>query len=457
MKIAMFALFFFLSAGLQAQKQNYDLVNYTAPNGWSKEEKQTVITYTKTDNAKGSWCQISIVKSTDSKGSIEADFNSEWQELVVKPFSVKDLPQLSEAPDENGWKAKGGLAKFQFNKKDAIVMLTTMSGYQRCASIVATTNNQAYMSNIQSFLESVDMVKPAANTGTNKTSEPVRKTDYITATGFHFTTTNFDDGWTSTAQEDWVELSKGNIKVLLHYPKQGTIFPADPEPLTNAAWNILVAPRYRDLKNYKVVSPSVSYDRSYIGFGNAKDNTGKNVFLVFYRGGNSGWIEFIAPDKSSFYQAFGVNTDALDWNTSNTVLEPLKKMATYNRFALAPADLNGSWTNDFTGMHELYSVYTGQYAGTNMYQSSETFDFFKGSNYNWELIVVNGPGGAAKLTNVKNSGNCSVPNNWQINFSNIEGKPKTYDAYFSCIKGARILWMRDSQIKNGYSSYGLRK
>ena len=30
-------------------------------------------------------------------------------------------------------------------------------------------------------------------------------------------------------------------------------------------------------------------------------------------------------------------------------------------------------------------------------------------------------------------------------FFEMEGKPKTYDAYFSFVKGGRILWMNDAQ------------
>lgn len=33
--------------------------------------------------------------------------------------------------------------------------------------------------------------------------------------------------------------------------------------------------------------------------------------------------------------------------------------------------------------------------------------------------------------------------NWQINFSDMEGKPRTFNAYFSCIKGLLILWLDD--------------
>jgi hypothetical protein len=34
--------------------------------------------------------------------------------------------------------------------------------------------------------------------------------------------------------------------------------------------------------------------------------------------------------------------------------------------------------------------------------------------------------------------------NWQIRLSDIEGKPRTYNVHFSCIKGLRILWIDNS-------------
>ena len=59
-----------------------------------------------------------------------------------------------------GWEIKAGVGKFTFNKGDAIAMLTTMSGFNRCVSIVATTNSQDYLKDIETFLSSVDLQKP---------------------------------------------------------------------------------------------------------------------------------------------------------------------------------------------------------------------------------------------------------------------------------------------------------
>jgi hypothetical protein len=64
---------------------------------------------------------------------------------------------------------------------------------------------------------------------------------------FQFSTTNWDDGWVSNIKEDWVEVTKGDVKVLLHYPQASTNIAADPEPYVNNAWNILVSKRYNNL------------------------------------------------------------------------------------------------------------------------------------------------------------------------------------------------------------------
>lgn len=436
-----------------AQKQTYDLVSYTPPAGWKKEIKDNLTVYTVTDTKKNTWCQIFIVKSTISKGSIEADFESEWQELVVKNYKPAEAPQTGEVQEADGWKIKGGVGKFVFNNQEAMVLITTTSGYGRCVSIVAITNSEEYTSDITNIMESVEMVKPSTNntiTQTNTVSAGDNK--------FAFTTTNFDDGWTSTIHEDWVQIKKGNMKVLLHYPKEGTVFPADPEVLTTAAWNILVAPRYSSLKNYKTSYIS-TFDRPNLGMGYAVENaTGKNVFILLFRQGHSGWLEFISPDKNSFIQQFKFDPETIQWDSNSDLMMPLVNMTGYNKFAVAASDLKGKWTSDFSGIQQLYNVYTGQYAGMNMNQSNEEF-VFKGSSYNWKLLVVKGMVGNASYTEVKSAGQFSVPNNWQVNFSKIESGPKTFHAFWSCIKGARILNLLDANAPGSgiYTKYGLAK
>jgi starvation-inducible outer membrane lipoprotein len=157
-------VFFFLSANLFAQKETFDIIAYTPPAGWKKDVTGNIISYINTNTKNGSWCRIAIIKSTTSKGSMDADFESEWQDLVVKNYNPTEAPTLNEVQETDGWKTKEGAVKFRFNNADAMAMLTTISGFDRCASIVITTNSQEYLKDIDTFLTSVEFKKMEIST-----------------------------------------------------------------------------------------------------------------------------------------------------------------------------------------------------------------------------------------------------------------------------------------------------
>ena len=445
-------------AEANAQQKTYDLFTFTPPKGWNQSSQQNVMVYATTDNVKRTWAQIGIVKSTVSKGSINADFESEWKELIVKPYQqygVTDQPLMLDSQTFKGWKLWTGLGKFVFNKDTAFVLLNTISDKQRCASVTLMSNTTVYGKTLDEFVASINLPKPNETVVNNKQTLP---TVTASSTGFQFSTTNFDNGWTSTVQEDWVEVKKEKIRVLIHYPKEGTVFPADPEPLTNAAWNILVAPRYRNLRNYRTAYIT-TYNRPYLGMGYATENSsGKEVFVLLFRQGD-GWIEFITPDKNTFIQEYKFDPETIKWDSDSDLMNPLANMKGYNKFAVAASDFKGKWTSDFTGVMQMYNVYTGNYAGMNIHQSSMIFDFKDGSSYYWKLLAVNGMVGNLKFDQAESTGTFSVPNNWQLKCSKIEKGPKLYHAFWSCIKGARILNLLDAESPGSgiYTQYGLAK
>lgn len=445
---------------LSAQQQTYDIISFTLPKGWKKENVQNALQLSTTNNKNRTWAQIGIYKSTASKGSVDADFENEWNELVVKPYQqygVSSQPLGIDTQLVNGWKVWTGMGQFVFNNDTSVVLLNTFSDGQRCTSLTLMRNSNSYGKVLEEFLASVSVTNtsttaPQNDVVNNNTSAP------LSNTGFAFNTTNFDDGWTSVAKEDWVEVTKGGNKVFIHYPKEGTIFSADPDILTTAAWNILVAPRYTNLRNYKTTYIS-TYNRPILGMGTLTDASGKEVFIVLYRQGSTGWLEFVSDDKISFIQEFKFDPETIQWNSESDLMKPLEKMVGYNKFAIAASDFKGKWTSDFTGVQQLYNVYTGNYAGMNINQSNEEFVFGENSSYNWKLLVVNGMVGNMNYAQVKSSGTFSVLNNWQIRFSKIEGKTKTYNAHWSCIKGARLLNLLDAEYPGSgiYNQYGLAK
>lgn len=430
----------------RSQQQSFDIVSFTMPNGWKKQATATTFQLSKENTSTGGYCLITLLKSIPGSADAKANFDAAWETVVKETVKVSAPPVMQPSATEDGWEVQSGYAPFEGESGNGVALLITSTGYEKMVNLLVLTNTDVYEQEMTAFLESIHFKKQLpksndpVNTGNETKTAGVAKKD-----GFAFNTTNFDDGWTSMVQEDWVEVVKGNNKVFIHYPKEGTIFPADPAPLTNAAWDILVAPRYSNLKNYKTAYIS-NYERAYLGMGYLTDNSSrKQVFVLLFRQGNTGWLEFTAPDKNSFIQQYKFDPETIDWNSEAELLKPLIQMASYNKFAIAATDFTGSWSSDFTGIQQLYNVYTGNYAGMYMNQSNETFQFGKGNTYNWNIVAVNGMAGNAKFSQAKSSGTFSVLNNWQIKFSKIESSARTYNAFFSCIKGARLLHLSDAQ------------
>src|SRR5688572_12136287 len=122
-------LLLLLLAEVAAQQKTYDLFTFTPPKGWNQNDQQNTMVYSTTDKVKRTWAQIGIVKSTVSKGSISADFESEWKELVVKPYQqygITEQPLMLDSQTFKGWKLWTGLGKFVFNKDTAFVLLNTI-------------------------------------------------------------------------------------------------------------------------------------------------------------------------------------------------------------------------------------------------------------------------------------------------------------------------------------------
>jgi hypothetical protein len=253
-----------------------------------------------------------------------------------------------------------------------------------------------------------------------------------------------------------VKVVRGEVVVLLHYPTSKIdVSSADYKTISNNAWNTLVAPRYSNLNNFVLFPGSLDYERPHFVAADVTDNaTGKKVYVALFKRGNTGWIEFVTPDKNSFVKSFGLDISKIDYYTESVVWDPLKKMADYNKFAVGAADLQGKWTNSFSGMTQYVNVYTGLDAGATAHSSTEFFDFKPANSYHWELAVASGVVGNQKFQGAKSDGKFNLPNNWQIHFSDLEGKPKTYNAFFTCVKGARLLWLEDVAYPSGYTAYG---
>jgi hypothetical protein len=415
--------------------------------GWSQKNLDASIGFATSDNVKRTWAQITIVKSTTSKGSIDADFASEWDEFAVKLYNASNKPIALENESMNGWQVRSGTGKFVFNNENAAISVTTFSNGQRCISFTITTNSDIYESILDAFGASIS-IRATEATSINKA--PVVSAPASAKDQFQFGTTNFDDGWTSTVQEDWVEAHKGNIKVLLHYPrKEDAEYISQQVEQTRLFWNLLVAPRYASATDFFLYEYNNSYDPAHFASATLTDHSGKKQFVALFMKSKSGWIEVITPDKQTFINAFGVDRPDSYYDG----WQALFNLSGLNRFAVGENDLTGKWSSDFSGSMQYYSAFTGTYTGYNAYASRETFTFRSNKSYDWKLSTANSSNGQTVAQNTESSGTFSMKGNWQVICSKIQDGPRTYNTYFSCIKGGRILWLQDVSYGN-YTAYG---
>ena len=175
---------------LQAQQESFDMATFNRPADssafkWSKTQEGNIFSYTAVNTKDNSWCRINIVKSTSSKGSIEKDFSSEWQELILKNYTLTGSTTLNPVQQSGDWKTKSGASAFSYNNNNAMALLSTTSGNDRCMSIVATTNSTSYISRIETFLASVVLKKPETASTltivTGNTDRPLTGTWVISA------------------------------------------------------------------------------------------------------------------------------------------------------------------------------------------------------------------------------------------------------------------------------------
>jgi len=245
--------------------------------------------------------------------------------------------------------------------------------------------------------------------GESVIKEEVQKQPTVVSHSFAFTTTNFDDGWTSTVQEDWVQVTKGNIKVLIHYPnKKADEYNSVLLDGLKHAWNVLVAPKYSSAGNIEFKPTSGWESIEFAEADMIEKATGKTLHVVLFKknfsSGTGKYIEFITPDKNIFEQEFGSYENAVgDFGTSSG-WNKMINMVNYNKFAVAASDLTGKWTSNFTGMTQYVNAYTGASAGANTHASNENFEFGSGNTYKWDLGVASGFVGNIKFQSAKASG-----------------------------------------------------
>lgn len=137
------------------QTEKFGIIAYSPPKGWQKDNKQSFISYITINQNTGGFCLLALYSAITSNGSPEKDFEKEWNDLVVKPYGAANNPKTETRTNADGWKVIAGAATVQKNNLTSYVILTVFSGFEKTISVLANLNDQAYISDIDMFLNNM--------------------------------------------------------------------------------------------------------------------------------------------------------------------------------------------------------------------------------------------------------------------------------------------------------------
>lgn len=159
--LSSFIVCLFISQAAVAQKESLGAVKYTPPKGWTKTEKENVVTFSEINQAAGTFCLITLYGANSSTGSPQTDFTGAWNNLVVKPWGAEANPETATEKAE-GWTVIGGGSSIDFQGNKALAFLSVVSGFGKAVSVLTILNADSYVPQMRAFMEGMEVDKSVA-------------------------------------------------------------------------------------------------------------------------------------------------------------------------------------------------------------------------------------------------------------------------------------------------------
>lgn len=257
------------------------------------------------------------------------------------------------------------------------------------------------------------------------------------SSGITISTTNFDDGWVASPQSDWVQLTKNNLTVYLHYAISlpDELRSGDGDPILNHFWNLLIVPRYAISNLQKLPFDPYAYKRTYFMEATGTDNsTGQPVYValrILIDNGITSCVEIKANSKE-------------DYSSEFPNLDKVAAMTGYNRFAIAQADITGKWVQSSGAFAQYYNVYSGNYAGMNAVSITSQLTIGTDGQLLLEHKGASGMVGNQQFFSESYKGPYALTN-WDLSFTDQQGKQTAFHAFYQAVKNGRVLYLQNKQ------------
>ena len=384
--------------------------------------------------------------------------NTEVLYLTVADGASYNLETFTSVAAQAGWQlaAVEGTKEYFWLQQNQRVLICFYSTQKKQVDIylaeangIIPTNNTAIPPAINSTVNNTNNPPLNDTTTSHKNAVPPivnTVTEPVNNSVFQYNTTNFDDGWVSTIQTDWVLVTKGDIKVYVFYalPYNASDFSGTGIVYRDYYWDNYVSKYYTiETKQYKDNGEVMSSQKPPYVEGWAIDKQTGNRRFIGMRldiSPNTAYITIgSAKDEAALWQQFP-KANGGAWSPSD-----LSNMGGYNKFAIAETDIIGTWQDGNTSTMQWYytaaSGNPGGYAGMTVAARSATFNFNEGGNYTSIHNGATGSVGAMNTFQQNYKGKYTVTN-WNITATNRwDGKTESFNSWFRVIRGGRILCM----------------
>lgn len=151
-----------------AQKETFDAVTYKPIEGWKKERTDKYVSFSVTDEAKGTFCIINLYQALPGAPDSKTNFNNSWRKMIKEPLGTGN-PKMEAPETENGWALQTGSAKFTKGGLSGIAMLVTATSQGKMVNMVVMLNSDVYSQQMNDFIASIELEKTGSTTTTSVT------------------------------------------------------------------------------------------------------------------------------------------------------------------------------------------------------------------------------------------------------------------------------------------------
>ena len=136
-----------------AQTHTFDIATFVPPKGWSQTQSPGVLIVQdrRVNQGRAEFCQIYLFASQLSPESPAVNFQNEWAAKVARPLGLTGRPSPQAETHPDGWTSVTDHADVTSQGVPLRVILFTVTGFGRFASVVVSVSPNAYQAELIGF------------------------------------------------------------------------------------------------------------------------------------------------------------------------------------------------------------------------------------------------------------------------------------------------------------------